>query len=76
MHAFQFRRRCSLSSPKDCNFFALDDFKETYHGKASSLARQLRLSKTRVNEGLRELEAAGKVRLHTSRAGTTVALAA
>jgi len=41
-----------------------------------SLARQLRLSKTRVNELLRELEAAGRVRLHTSREGTTVALLA
>jgi uncharacterized membrane protein len=41
-----------------------------------SLARQLRLSKTRVNELLRQLEATGQVKLYTSRAGTTVALAA
>jgi biotin operon repressor len=41
-----------------------------------SMARQLGLSKTRVNELLRELEAAGRVKLHTSRSGTTVALAA
>jgi hypothetical protein len=34
------------------------------------------VSKTRVNELLRELGAAGKVRLHTSRSGSTVALAA
>jgi hypothetical protein len=41
-----------------------------------SMARQLRLSKTRVNELLRELEGAGRVKLRTSRAGTTVALVA
>jgi hypothetical protein len=41
-----------------------------------AVAGQLGLSKTRINELLRELEAAGKVRLHTSRSGTTVALAA
>jgi hypothetical protein len=41
-----------------------------------AVAGQLGLSKTRINELLRELEAAAKVRLHTSRSGTTVALAA
>lgn len=38
-----------------------------------SMARQLGLSKTRVNELLRELEAAGRVELRRSRTGTTVA---
>ena len=45
-------------------------------GTQQSMARQLRLSKTRVNELLRELEDAGRVKLRTSRAGTTVALVA
>jgi hypothetical protein len=41
-----------------------------------SMARQPGLGKTQVAELLRELEAAGRIKLHTSRAGTTVALAA
>ena len=45
-------------------------------GTQQSMARQLRLSKTRVNELLRELEGAGRVKLKTSRSGTTVALVA
>jgi hypothetical protein len=40
------------------------------------LAKQLHLSKSRVNELLRELEGAGTVRLDTSRTGTSVALVA
>jgi uncharacterized membrane protein len=53
------------------------------HGKGGkvvasqqSMAKQLRCSKTRVNEMLRELEGAGVVKLKTSRQGTSVALVA
>jgi hypothetical protein len=41
-----------------------------------ALARQLRLSKTRTHELLKELEGAGRVKLRTSRKGTSVALVA
>ena len=41
-----------------------------------ALAKRLGVSKTRVNELLKELEAAGQISLRTSRTGTTVALAA
>jgi len=44
-------------------------------GGQRGIARALKMSKSRVNELLHELAAAGKVRLTTSRAGTTVALA-
>jgi MarR family len=45
-------------------------------GSQKALAKRLGVSKTRVHELLRRLEAAGVVRLRTSRTGTTVALAA
>jgi DNA-binding GntR family transcriptional regulator len=41
-----------------------------------SMARQLGVSKSRVNELLKALETTGHVRLTTSRSGTTVALLA
>jgi Winged helix-turn-helix DNA-binding len=40
-----------------------------------SMARQLGVSATRVNELLRELQATGWIELYTLRSGTTVALA-
>ena len=40
------------------------------------MAKQLRLSKSRVNELLRELDDAGTVKLKTTRRGTSVALVA
>ena len=45
-------------------------------GGQRSIARSLGVSKSRANQMLHELAAAGSVRLATSRAGTTVALAA
>jgi len=45
-------------------------------GGQRAIAKTLGLSKSRVHEVLHELAAAGAVRLATSRAGTTVALAA
>ena len=42
----------------------------------NAMAKRLGVSKTRVNEMLRQLQAAGLVSLRTSRTGTTVALAA
>lgn len=45
-------------------------------GGQRGMAKQLRLSKSRVNELLRELDDAGTVKLKTTRKGTSVALTA
>jgi DNA-binding transcriptional regulator LsrR (DeoR family) len=45
-------------------------------GGQRALAKQLKLSKSRVNELLREAADTGLVRLSTSRSGTSVAIAA